>query len=324
VSVLITAGAECLLLQAHQSSGDLIADRRFAYGMALLEEADFDAAVDLFQQTLELTPKWPAGWFALADAFEKSGQTSQAVTAFNTCLTLSPSDPLGAGIRLTRLGMIPEKIAMTPAYVSALFDQYAERFDDHLTKALDYRGPEIIKAALEAACAAQNRPFQFAKVFDLGCGTGLMAKAIADQSAVIDGVDLSPAMVAFAKKTGLYRTLFTGDLVSAFQDNTQPYALVLAADVFVYMSDLNPVFSTVHHSLEQDGLFAFTVQSCEGESLELGADLRYHHSKKYILETAAVTGFKVVSLKPCVTRLDAGKPAHGFVVVLCKTDLARV
>ncbi len=33
---------------------------------------------------------------------------------------------------------------MTPAYVAALFDDYAPRFEAHLTQALAYRGPQIL------------------------------------------------------------------------------------------------------------------------------------------------------------------------------------
>ena len=289
--------------------------------MALLAEADHEAAVDLFRQTLELVPRWPAVWFSLAEALEKSGETLQAVDAFKTCLRLSPSDPLGAGIRLERLGLSHIKsIAMTPAYVSALFDQYAERFDDHLTRVLEYRGPDIIMSALEAACAAHHRRFHFAAAFDLGCGTGLMAKAIAQNIGFIDGVDLSPAMVALAKKTNIYRNAFEGDVVSALEENQQAYDLIVAADVFVYIGNLAAVFSAAKLALAKDGLFAFTIQSCDGDSFKLGDDLRYHHSETYIRTTAALAGFKITSLDPCVTRHDAGKPALGFVTVLSHAD----
>ena len=295
--------------------------------MALLAEADHEAAVDLFRQTLELVPRWPAVWFSLAEALEKSGETAQAVDAFKTCLRLSPSDPLGAGIRLERLGWFEgfgssrdKNAAMTPAYVSALFDQYAERFDDHLTRVLEYRGPEIITSALETACAAHHRRFHFAAAFDLGCGTGLMAKAIAGNIGFIDGVDLSPAMVALAKKTNVYRTVFEGDVVSALEHIQQPYDLIIAADVFVYIGDLAPLLSAAKLALAKSGLFAFTIQSCDGNSFKLGDDLRYHHSATYIGKIAALAGLTITSLEPCITRHDAGKPALGFVVVLSHAD----
>ena len=310
--------------------------------MALLAEADHEAAVDLFKQTLELVPQWAAGWFSLAEAFEKSDQTTQAIDAFKTCLMLSPSDPLGAGIRLERLGWFDgfgsvdgvgsaegvdswhhKNAAMTPAYVSALFDQYAERFDDHLTRVLEYRGPDIITSALEAACASHHRRFHFAAALDLGCGTGLMAKAIAQNIGFIDGVDLSPAMVSLARKTNVYRTAFAGDMMSALQDNQQAYDLIVAADVFVYMGELALLFSAAKLALTKDGLFAFTIQSCDGDSFKLGDDLRYHHSETYIGKIAALAGLTVTSLEPCITRHDAGKPALGFVVVLSHADSAH-
>ena len=42
------------------ASGDLIAERRFAYAKAAAKEGDFGAAAELFEQALELAPHWAA------------------------------------------------------------------------------------------------------------------------------------------------------------------------------------------------------------------------------------------------------------------------
>ncbi|MGL4635999.1 MAG: methyltransferase domain-containing protein [Beijerinckiaceae bacterium] len=307
-------------MTSFRSSGDLRADRRYEYARAALEERDGAAAVDLFRQTLELAPNWPPAHFGLGEALILSGDKEAAVAAFQKTLLLAPDDVLGSGLRLARLGFRTDKNAMTPDYVAALFDQYADRFDDHLVKALDYRGPEIIMAALASACAQQNRDFRFPTVMDLGCGTGLMARTIAPRAITIDGIDLSPAMVNAAENTGLYRGVWVGDVVDSLTQNASHYTLVLAADVLVYIGDLQPLFRKVSDSLEASGLFAFTVQSHERDGFVLGADLRYHHSESSLRTWASKAGLSVLHCTPCVTRQDAGKPVPGLVVVLEKPD----
>jgi predicted TPR repeat methyltransferase len=304
----------------NRSSGDLIADRRFGYGQALRDENDFAGAADLFGQTLELVPSWPPAWFALGDAQEQNGNREGAIRSFQKSLALAPDDVLGASLRLTRLGALPAANAMTQGYIAALFDQYADRFDDHLVKALAYRGPEIITATLQTICAEQQRGFFFDSALDIGCGTGLMAKAMAARSTNIDGIDLSPAMVAAASKTGHYRAVWAGDCVECMNNNARSYSLIMAADVLVYIGDLQPLFARAATMLERDGLLSFTVQSHDGDGFVLGDDLRYHHSEAYLRICAGIAGFSVLHLQPCITRQDAGKPVLGFVGVLAMAD----
>ncbi len=297
------------------SSGDLNADRRYGYAQDLLKEHDFFAAADLFRQVLELAPEWAPAWFGLGDALEQLGEVPEAIVAFHRALP--PADALGAGVRLARLGVAG--VGMTPGYVAALFDEYADRFDDHLVKALNYRGPQIVVAALETVCAANARAFHFDRAADLGCGTGLMAAAIWKHVDSMHGVDLSPAMIARARHSGFYSEdePNCGDLMDylASQEGGT-FDLLMAADVLVYLSDLSPVFNATRRVMDVHGLFAFTVQSLAGEGYVLGADLRYHHSEAYVRAVAKSCELSVRLLAPCVTRQDAGKPVDGFVVVV--------
>jgi predicted TPR repeat methyltransferase len=302
---------------AQQSSGDLNADRRYGYAQDLLKERDFAAAADLFRQVLELAPDWAPAWFGLGEALELSGDAPDALAAFRRALALAPDDALGAGVRMVRLGDADG--GMRAGYVAALFDQYADRFDHHLTTALKYRGPDIIMQALHALYGPRKKSFFFERAMDLGCGTGLMAQAIRRSVGVIDGVDLSPAMVALARKRHLYRALIVGDLVAALagRDDT----LLLAADVLVYIGDLAPLFAAAATALSPLGLFAFTVQAHDGEGFILGQDLRYHHSLPYIGMAAKPVGLSIRHAAPCITREDAGEPVKGHVVILEKTHV---
>jgi predicted TPR repeat methyltransferase len=305
------------------ASGDLNADRRYGYALGLMEDSDYAAAADLLRQTIDIVPAWIPAWFALGEAEEKNGNRAESIAAFQKALTLDPTDTLGAGVRLARLGAIPASGAMTGSFVASLFDQYTGRFDDHLVKALDYRGPEIIVAALTECCATLKRAFHFDSALDIGCGTGLMAKAIWQQVDSMSGIDLSPLMVQKALESGLYHAdhLHVGDSVAYLKGlNGQQFDLLMAADVLVYVGDLAPLFTGAFKAMTPDGLLAFTVQSCDGDSFRIGDDLRYHHSERYLRTVAEQAGLRMRLLEPCTTRLDGGKPVAGFVVVMDRHD----
>jgi predicted TPR repeat methyltransferase len=92
------------------------------------------------------------------------------------------------------------------------------------------------------------------------------------------GVDLSPAMVARAQAKDLYDRLVIGNLSNVLPDEIEQgakYDLVLAADVFVHVSDLGKIIATVARVLATTGIFAFTVETHAGAGVELLPTLRF-------------------------------------------------
>ncbi len=169
-------------------------------------------------------------------------------------------------------------------------------------------------AATYRLCAPLLPP---GRVLDLGCGTGLMAQALAGLCSPIEGVDLSPRMLEKAQKTRLYDALHEGELVSFLSGRAAAEAdLVVAADVFVYMAALDGVFRGAQRVLGREGLFAFTVQAHEGEGFILGEDARYAHGEAYLRELAEAAGFMVAIFERVSTREDRGVPVPGFLCVL--------
>ncbi len=308
----------------NRSSGDVLADRRRALAEGYLSDGDAAAAVDLMRQAVDIAPGWAAGWFRLGEMLEERlADRAGAAEAFRAALRLDREDVLGAGARLDRLVPGHPQAGMSPAYVAQLFDQYAPRFDAHLVGALGYRGPEIIIAALAEVCAALGRPMRFAEALDLGCGTGLMGRAIRAHADAVDGVDLSPEMARMARATGAYRRVWVGDAalaVAGGDGEARAYPLILAADVICYMRDLDRLFRAVAQAIPPAGLFAFTAQSHEGEGVVMGDDLRYHHAGPHIRDCAAAAGLCVLRLEPCVTRRDGPRDVPGVVAVLGRAD----
>jgi predicted TPR repeat methyltransferase len=296
------------------SSGDFAADRRYQWAAGALETRDFEAARDLFAQVLELAPDWAPGWRGLGEALEALERRDEAVAAFRKALALDPADIGGAGLHLAFL--VGESPATAPrAYVKALFDQYAAKFDRHLVQALAYRGPEILDAAILRAAPGR----MFAHALDLGCGAGLFGAAFRSKAERLTGIDLSPAMIEQARGKGIYDRLIAADLLDFLASEPERSAdLAAAADVFVYIGDLAPVFAAVARVLEPGGLFAFTAQSQQFDGYGVGDDMRFSHGEAYLRACAAQAGFATLELAPAVTRKDRGADVPGWAAVLRK------
>lgn len=297
-----------------RSSGDLTADRRFAYAMNYKAAGDLAAAAELVEQALERAPGWAAGWFALGDLMEATGRRESAVRAFRQSLSLDAADEAGAGARLARLGEMRADGAMTSAHVAALFDDYAPRFEQSLVGDLSYRGPSLLLDALRQV----RTSLTFGRTLDLGCGTGLAGEAFQHVCTEIDGVDLSDAMLAQARHKQIYRRLEKADVAIFLREQADKSAdLILAADVFVYIGDLSAIFREISRVLTPGGLFAFSAQRHDGEHpFVLGQDMRYAHAPTGIEFWARSAGLALRYRNQEWARMDRGAPSPGMIVVL--------
>ena len=297
------------------SSGDMNADRRFDYARDLQVQGDLVAAEDLFVQATDLAPGFATAWFVLGEVREQLGDTAGAILAFRSARHTDAGDRNGAGLRLMRLGDVAVA-GMPSTYVSALFDQYAPKFDTALVQTLGYRGPAVLFEAVQAACAAADRPMQFARAIDLGCGTGLAAVAFAASNGATIGIDLSPRMIERAHATGLYAELEVAEIVEGLTRRADGSAdLVLAADVLIYLHDLAPVLAEAARVLTPGGLLAFTLETHDEEGVVLGAGLRYAHGIACVRDALAAAGLTLLSLEAVSARNEAGAPVPGLVAV---------
>jgi SAM-dependent methyltransferase len=90
---------------------------------------------------------------------------------------------------------------------------------------------------------------------DLGCGTGrtgawLRQRGVTD----IDGVDLTPEMLAVARETGVYRRLVEADVASTGLDAAS-YDLVIACLVDEHLADLRPLYREARRLAKEGGRF---------------------------------------------------------------------
>ncbi|OHV73284.1 class I SAM-dependent methyltransferase [Ensifer sp. LCM 4579] len=304
------------------SSGDLIADRRADYANMLAESGELQAAAELMAQALELAPNWAAGWFRLADYEEKSGRKEAAIEALGNTLRLNPDDIFGASLKLALLGAAETPEQPPSTYVERLFDDYAERFDEALTEKLNYSVPEKLAALIDRTSG--RRRFRY--VTDLGCGTGLFGERVRDRADFLEGFDLSANMLAKAEGKAIYDRLSQADLsllpevCGLFGELEERRAdLASAADVLMYLGNLESVFLIIDRLLKPEGFFAFSVEKAAAEEgFVLRPSLRYAHSELYVASLCAGHGLSLIAIEHTIIRMDAGLPVSGILFLARK------
>ncbi|MCH4544207.1 methyltransferase domain-containing protein [Rhizobium changzhiense] len=302
-------------MQPHQlSSGDVIADRRADYARMLEEGGEPEAAAELMEQALELVPAWAAGWYRLATYREKSGRGDVAIEAYRRTLALDPDDIFGATLKIALLGGAAMPDQPPSRYIERLFDDYADRFESALVEKLDYSVPQKLAALI----ASTGRRYELA--VDLGCGTGLLGPEIRGRVGRLEGFDLSQNMLAKAAEKQVYDSLaqadlsLAPDLSSLFADAARHRAdLVTAADVLMYLGNLESVFAIIGELAASGADIAFSVEDAgDGEGFHLAPSLRYAHSETYVRTLLARYGLEILKTVKSVIRKDGGKPVSGI------------
>jgi predicted TPR repeat methyltransferase len=168
-------------------------------GQALAALGDPRAALEPLERAVALAPDAVEPRLALAHARREAGEAEGAAAAAEAALALAaPDTALAAQARflLAALGRAAVPDRAPAGYVRDLFDGFAERFDADLAGELGYRTPELLAAALRDSGAPTGQ----GRGLDLGCGTGLSGVALAPLVRRLEGLDLSPRMLAQARR----------------------------------------------------------------------------------------------------------------------------
>lgn len=267
-------------------------------------------ALSDFEHALAIDPEFAQAWTARGTLLRELHRVDEAAECFEKARALGADPELhDYFLASVREGVAPP--APPRRYVEALFDDYAGGYEAHLLDQLRYEAHESLVRPL------LNGGRRFRAVLDLGCGTGLCGALIHPMADLIDGVDVSAAMLEEARRLGLYRDLTHDDLVHYLETTGLRPDLVMAADVFIYVGELAPVFRSVRRILKPEGRFAFTVELAPaGQDVRLLPSLRYAHSEAYIRRLAQTHDFKVRDLFVGTLRRDQGRPVPGLYVYL--------
>jgi predicted TPR repeat methyltransferase len=132
----------------------------------------------------------------------------------------------------------------------------------------------------------------------------------------LEGVDLSPRMVAIARSRGTYDDLAVQDLSERLVQVRDVHNLIIATDALVYFGDLAIVFRDAAAGLRPGGHFALTLEAQPEDGYRLNGSGRFSHGEGYIRRTAAAFGLSLVLLRKEPLRREYGRPIDAWVVVL--------
>jgi len=98
-------------------------------------------------------------------------------------------------------------------------------------------------------------------VLDAGCGPGAYAEIMLEMGAHVVAVDVSPKMVAYAKKRlGERARVFLADLEKEIPGlEAETFDLIISPLVLNYIDDLRPIFARFYRLLKNGGTLVFSV-----------------------------------------------------------------
>ena len=200
--------------------------------------------------------------------------------------------------------------------MSALFDRYADRFDEDLA-ALVSRSPGCCLPQV-----SEGIPPRSLDIADLGCGTGLCGVEFRPLARTLTGVDISQGMLGRAANAELCDSLIQGEITEFLHTRRASFNLLISADVFIYVGDLEAIFEGARTALRPGGQFAFSVETHEGAGFALRPSRRYAHALSYLRECAVRHHFVENKAQPIALRHEFGRVIAGMIVVLSRASVS--
>lgn len=303
-------------LRSFERAGALsttFADPWFRHGQVLQGLDRDDEAMHSYERAVAADARFAPAWTNIGTLLREVGRIGEAAGAFRKARENGAEDELN-GYYLAAVGCGTVPTTAPAVYVETLFDDYAGAFTAHVVEALDYRAHRTLAQTLEKIAPQR----QFRRTLDLGCGTGLCGVLLKPMTGRLCGVDLSGGMLAEAEATAVYDVLTKQDIVEYMQQEPSTFDLVAAADVFIYVGDLSPVFAAVRRVLESGGIFCFSVELAASDTaeFELLPSLRYAHCERYLRKLADLHGFRVVQALQSQIRHDQRQAIDGLFMFL--------
>lgn len=328
------AQAQPLLTQVVQQDGHNI-DALFHLAIIEASLGNLEIAKTYYLQILDLNPKHGHTHHNLATLYLHQKKQAKALEHYRNALQCDP-DNITAQHMINALTGVATKEGAPPEYICALFDQYAYNYNTHVKEQLNYQVPLLLREAISPFCS--NSHSKLFTALDLGCGTGLCAPYFRDITEKLTGVDISPNMIELASKQGGYDHLIVDDIHHYLNQVTvvHHFDLIIAADVFVYFSDLKLIFKSCFNALKTSGYFVFSIEIQKNEEnqenneaildyqsdnqpdYQLHSSGRYSHNSESIIKIANELGFFIEYQQKAILRKENNNNVWGMIFICQK------
>ena len=146
----------------------------------------------------------------------------------------------------------------TPEDSVRYYGDWAADYDRGFAASHGYAAPKRIAATMLAEREERDEP-----VLDIGAGTGLLAEALRPElgpDVAIDGIDISPEMLAVARDKGIYRSLIEADLTKPLDVADGAYGALVSSGTFTHGHVGAGVLPELMRILRPGGLCVFGVK----------------------------------------------------------------
>ncbi len=281
-------------------------------GLSLHKLGRYNEAIECYEISLKINPHTTVSYNNMGLIYYEQGRFEEALECYQQVVRQEPENGMAQHLIASITGNATDRAPRQ--YIEKIYDAYANNFEEHLLKKLNYRSYELLGRFIVKASKSIDRKLD---VLDLGCGTGLVGTIIgASIARQLVGVDLSTKMLGKAEEKQLYTRLIQSDLLEMMQgEAAASYDVIVAADVFIYVGDLSRIMNEAKRLLRINGHLAFSVEAtgempvcelCDQREFLLTLAGRYSHSRPYIEKLAAINEFKVLKLKLATTRIERG------------------
>jgi predicted TPR repeat methyltransferase len=284
----------------------------FNLGVIEMENGDLESALQYYLRVVGLQPDFYPAHYNLGKVYLLLKRRDQALLHYQEALRLQPDNETVKHMLAILSGDLTISGAPS-AYLQSLFDSYAGNYDSHLAS-LHYQVPSVFYQLI----MNQREAKPVWDVLDLGCGTGLCGQVFKSVSQRLVGVDVSEKMLAVAESKHCYDELVQANILTFLTETRQSFDLVIAADVLVYVGELDDIFKQVHHVLREKGLFIFNLEINTSENWVMTASGRFAHRKSYIDQCLKKNGWVIVNYHVVPLREQDRKPLQGHVYLCSK------
>jgi predicted TPR repeat methyltransferase len=292
--------------------GDTSVDTIYNLALCFQDMQDYSEAGRLYDIILEGNPEHLSSLNNYAYLCHKSGATDKAEQLYHQLLKLNPQHQAAKHMVNSLSGKTPDTAPLD--YVEAIFDNYAKDFEHSLVEQLQYETPYALRKLYGKLFPDDSRDI----CLDLGCGTGLAGVQFRTCCKELIGVDISEEMLRVAGEKNLYKKLVKDDILHFLQKSGHNYDMIVAADVFTYMGDLEKIFLECSAITKNGALFLFSVEESNSDKYELKTTGRFGHSAKYIKKLCQKTGWRILDAPLSNLRQDRGEWIKGHLFILQK------
>lgn len=276
-------------------------------------------AIKSYKRAIDVSANYTQAYANLGYLYKQTGDITKCRQACLIAQRLEPENPQVKHM-IASLGINEAPEAASQDYIKNLYDNYAEKYDQHLSITLKSKVPELI---YKATLALYNRDTESGiieniNILDLGCGTGISGELFSKHTNKMVGIDLSEKMIAEAKKKDIYSSLIISDITEYLNNNSEMYDIIISSDVLIYFGNLHNVFKGATKALHDGGLFSFSIEALSEESgdYSLKESGRYKHNHKYISNLAEENNLSILSATKTVLRQQNNEDVKGRIYVL--------